>query len=64
MANRRYLVTNYRQNWGDEMRRIGNYCNNVFSDPSAAHEEALRRESKGERDVVVVPFDAPIATKC
>jgi hypothetical protein len=64
MASRRYLVTNHRQNWGDEIRGIGNYRDNVFSDPSAAHEEALRRESGGERGVLIVPFDAPTVTKC
>ena len=54
---RRYLVTTYAENWGDEMRGTGRHCNNIYADPSAAHEEAMRRQMRGQKGVVIVPLD-------
>ena len=55
---RRYLVTTHLENWGDEMRGTGRYSGNIYADPSAAHEEAMRRQSQGVKGVLIVPFDA------
>lgn len=62
---RRYLVTTYSSNWGDQIRDSGCYPHNVYRDPSAAQEEAMRRQAQGVRGVVIYPFDIPaIVNNC
>lgn len=56
---RRYLVTTYSDNWSDQIRDSGCYPHNVYRDPSAAQEEAMRRQSLGVKGVVIYPFDIP-----
>lgn len=62
---RRYLVTTHSHNWGDQIRDPGCYRHNVYVDPSAAHEEAMRRQAQGVKGIVIYPFNIPAtATNC
>lgn len=56
---RRYLVTTCRDNWGDQIRDPKCYPFNVYREPDAAHQEAMRRQSQGVKSVLIYPFDVP-----
>lgn len=59
---RRYLVTTYSQNWGDQIRDRSCHSRCVYVDPSAAQEEAMRLQSQGVKGIVIYPFD--LSTDC
>lgn len=56
---RRYLLTHTWANWGDEMKGIGHQSRStIYNEPDVAQRAAMLRKMKGEKDLVIVPFES------